>query len=122
MKCLNCNTTIIKENNLLGQFCSEKCFWEYKEVVEFQYSPTDMIKKSETKPKVRFGFEPVLKKRGFFVISQKTLDGIYYGIGLGTMAVHAPVGKEMDEFLHSNGYVLKKLKNSPDSIIVKKHK
>lgn len=106
---------------MLEGFCSEKCFWDYEDIFGtnlVEYSETDVI---DSKPQVyegnHFGFECVLKKTGFFIISQKSLDEIYYGIR--GKDVVPPKAKEFNDFLTKNGYLLRKLKNSNDSIIQK---
>jgi hypothetical protein len=65
-----------------------------------------------------FLFERVIKKRGFFYISEKTLQDIKFGIINGKM-VYSPKQIAFEKLLERERLVLVKLKNSDMSVIKK---
>lgn len=120
MNCKYCKKEIpeIKFNNKLGEFCSEKCFWDWDDVSGVglvEYSETNLIGKNwdgnKKKPKqdIAFLFENVIRKTGMFVISQITLDNIY----------NSDKSIQFKKFLVDNGCVIQNFNFSEHSIIKK---
>lgn len=129
MKCKFCNSEIKVSNRpkMLEGFCSEKCFWDYDDITGVtlvEYSETDLIgvskKKKEPEHDFVFFFELPIKRRGSFIISQASLDEIYYGIS--GSSVLTPKAIEFNKFLKDNNLVVEKIGFSEHCIIKKVRK
>jgi hypothetical protein len=83
MKCKNCGTTLISDKRMLGEFCSEDCFWKYSGEADVSRETLDKVQFIEEKEvtasvNVQLHFDCIKKivviKDRSYLISNKTLQ------------------------------------------------